>query len=122
MPEVAPACGCALLGDRGGRGEAGSPPVWLGRSPSEPSTRIPNPRNAATLDARDREDIASCWGLGWLPGGDSAVPSWSVVSAPLSVFTDISSASSDPPSSSGPIHKSASNTNPAMLPGGIAYL
>jgi hypothetical protein len=58
VPEVAPACG---LGDRGGRGEAGSPPVWPCRSPSEPSTRIPNPRDAATLDARDRdEDIGSC--------------------------------------------------------------
>ena len=62
MPEVAPACGCAeLLGDRCGRGEAGSPPAWLGRSPSEPSTRIPNPRDAATFDARVRaEDIGSC--------------------------------------------------------------
>jgi hypothetical protein len=63
VPEVAPACGCAvLLGDRGGgRGEVGSPPTWLCRAPSEPSTRIPNPRKAATLDARDRgEDIGSC--------------------------------------------------------------
>jgi hypothetical protein len=122
VPEVAPACGCAeLLGDRGGRGEAGSPP---GRSPSEASTRIPNPRIAATLDARDRgEDIGSAWGLDWLPGGESAVASWSVVSAPLSVFSDISSASSDPPSSSGPIHISVKTyITPAMLPGGIAYL
>ena len=63
MPEVAPACGCAvLLGDRGGGlGEVGSPPGWVCRSPSEPSTRIPNPRDAATLDARDRaKDIGSC--------------------------------------------------------------
>jgi hypothetical protein len=63
VPEVAPACGCAeLLGDRGGgRGEVGSPPIWLCRGPSEPSTRIPNPRDAATLDARDPgEDIGTC--------------------------------------------------------------
>ncbi len=63
MPEVAPACECAeLLGDRGGgRGEFGSPPIWPCRGPSEPSTRIPNPRDAATLDARVRdEDIGSC--------------------------------------------------------------
>jgi hypothetical protein len=123
VPEVAPACGCAeLLGDRAsGRGEAGSPPIWPCRSPSEPSTRIPNPREAATLDARDRgEDIGSCE-LDWLPGGESAIASWSVVSAPLSVFTDISSASSDPPSSSGPIHTYQRQTdiNPAMLPGGV---
>lgn len=60
VPDTAPACGWAeLLGDRGGgRGEAGSPPC---RGPSELSTRIPNPRDAATLDARDRgDDTGSC--------------------------------------------------------------
>ena len=61
--DIAASCGFGeLLGDRpGGRGESGRPETWPCRDASELVTRIPSPRTAARLDARDRDEgMGSC--------------------------------------------------------------
>jgi hypothetical protein len=66
-PDIPPSCGCVLPGDRArGLGDIGSPEDRSCRLASVlVVTWMPNPREAARAEARDREGVNSCEDSDW---------------------------------------------------------